>query len=37
MKIASQESIPFDIVFKDLPKNLSEFSVKVTSSKPATE
>ena len=37
MKIASQQSIPFDIVFKDLPKNLSEFSVKVTSSKPATE
>ncbi len=37
MKIASQEAIPFDIVFKDLPKNLAEFSVKVTSSKPATE
>ncbi len=37
MKIASKQSIPFDIVFKDLPKNLSEFSVKVTSSKPATE
>jgi len=37
MKIASKQSIPFDIIFKDLPKNLSEFSVKVTSSKPATE
>lgn len=37
MKIDSKKSIPFDIVFKDLPKNLSEFSVKVTSSKPATE
>ncbi len=37
MKIASQQAIPFDIVFKDLPKNLSEFSVKVTSSKPASE
>lgn len=37
MKIASQQALPFDIVFKDLPKNLSEFSVKVTSSKPATE
>lgn len=37
MKIDSEQSIPFDIVFKDLPKNLSEFSVKVTSSEPATE
>jgi len=37
LKIESQQSIPFDIVFKDLPKNLSEFSVKVTSSNPATE
>ena len=37
MKIDSQQSIPFDIVFKDLPKNLSEFSVKVTSSQPVTE
>lgn len=37
MNVASQQAIPFDIVFKDLPKNLSEFSVKVTSSKPATE
>lgn len=36
MKIGSQQSIPFDIVFKDLPKNISEFSVKVTSSQPAT-
>jgi predicted Zn finger-like uncharacterized protein len=37
MKVDSQQAIAFDIVFKDLPKNLSEFSVKVTSSKPATE
>ncbi|WP_321369855.1 DUF3426 domain-containing protein [uncultured Desulfuromusa sp.] len=37
MNVASQQAIPFDIVFKDLPKNLSEFSVIVTSSKPATE
>jgi len=37
MKVASKQAIPFDIVFKDLPKNLSEFSVKVTSSKPVTE
>ncbi len=36
MKIDSKQSIPFDIVFKDLPKNLSEFSVKVTSSQSAT-
>jgi predicted Zn finger-like uncharacterized protein len=36
MKIDSKQSIPFDIVFKDLPKNISEFSVKVTSSQPAT-
>ena len=37
MKIDSKQAIPFDIVFKDLPKNLSEFSVKVTASKLATE
>ena len=37
MKIGSKQSIPFVIVFKELPKNLSEFSVKVTASKPATE
>ncbi len=37
MKVDSKQVIPFDIVFKDLPKNLSEFSVKVTSSQPATE
>jgi len=36
MKIAKGQKIPFDIVFKDLPQNLSEFSVKVTFSKPAT-
>ena len=37
MKVASKQAIPFDIIFKDLPKNLSEFSVKVTSSKPVTK
>lgn len=37
MKISSKQSIPFDIVFNNLPKNLSEFSVKVTASQPATE
>ena len=36
MKVNTKQSIPFDIVFKDLPKNLSEFSVNVTASKPAT-
>lgn len=37
MKIGKDQKIPFDIVFKDLPQNLSEFSVKVTFSKPATK
>ncbi|MCK4503308.1 MAG: zinc-ribbon domain-containing protein [Desulfuromonadales bacterium] len=37
MKINSKQPIPFDIIFKDLPKDLSEFSVKVTSSQPASE
>jgi predicted Zn finger-like uncharacterized protein len=37
MKIEISQTIPFDIVFKDLPQNLSEFSVKVTSSKPVTK
>ncbi|MBN1956707.1 MAG: zinc-ribbon domain-containing protein [Desulfuromonadales bacterium] len=37
MKVNQGQTIPFDIVFKDLPKNLSEFSVKVTASKPATK
>ena len=36
MKVNSKQTIPFDIVFKDLPKNLAEFSVNVTSSKPAS-
>ena len=35
MKVNSKQTIPFDIVFKDLPKNLAEFSANVTSSKPA--
>lgn len=34
MKIDPRKSIPFDIVFKDLPRNISEFSVKVTASRP---
>lgn len=37
MKVNQGQTIPFDIVFKDLPKNLSEFSVKVTASKPASK
>jgi predicted Zn finger-like uncharacterized protein len=37
MKVGVKQAIPFDIVFKDLPANLSEFSVKVTSSKSADE
>lgn len=37
MKIEKGQSISFDIVFKDLPQNLSEFSVKVTSSTPVTK
>jgi len=37
MKIESKKTIPFDIVFKDLPQNLSEFSVKVTSSEAVTK
>lgn len=36
MKISPGQAIPFDIVFKELPQNLSEFSVKVTASKPAS-
>lgn len=37
MKVDQGQALPFDIVFKDLPQNLSEFSVKVTASKPATK
>jgi len=37
MKVNSQETIPFVIAFRDLPKNLSEFSVDVTSSEPAAQ
>lgn len=37
MKVKSKEAIPFTIAFRDLPKNLSEFSVDVTASKPATD
>lgn len=37
MKINSAQAIPFVIAFRDLPKNLSEFSVDVTSSKPAAQ
>jgi len=34
MKVDPRKSISFDIVFKDLPANISEFSVNVTSSRP---
>lgn len=34
MKVDPRKNIPFDIVFKDLPANISEFSVNVTSSRP---
>lgn len=34
MKVDPRRSIPFDIVFKDLPANIAEFSVNVTSSRP---
>ncbi len=37
MRVAPDQRIPFDIVFKDLPANLSEYSVKVTASKSASE
>ena len=36
MNINKDQSLPFVIVFRDLPQSLSEFSVDVTSSKPAT-
>lgn len=36
MQIAPGRSIPFDIVFKELPPNISEFSVTVTASNPTT-
>lgn len=32
MKVNSRQAIPFAIVFKDLPENLAEFSVKVADS-----
>lgn len=34
MKVDPRKSIPFDIVFRDLPANIAEFSVNVTSSRP---
>ncbi|MFO7812381.1 MAG: DUF3426 domain-containing protein [Pelovirga sp.] len=34
MKVDPRKSIAFDIVFKDLPANMAEFSVNVTSSRP---
>jgi predicted Zn finger-like uncharacterized protein len=37
MKIDPKKSIPFDIIFKDLPANIAEFSVKVTSSRTTTD
>lgn len=36
MKVAPKQQIPFIIVFRDLPANLAEFSVKIADSKPAT-
>ncbi len=36
MNVNKDQSIPFVIVFRDLPQSLSEFSADVTSSKPAT-
>lgn len=35
MNVNTDQAIPFAIVFRDLPKSLSEFSVNVTSSQPA--
>lgn len=37
MKVNSKDAIPFVIAFRNLPKNLSEFSVDVTSSEPAVK
>ncbi|MBW6509336.1 MAG: zinc-ribbon domain-containing protein [Desulfuromonadales bacterium] len=34
MKVDPRRSIPFDIVFRDLPENIAEFSVNVTTSRP---
>ncbi|MBD1400187.1 DUF3426 domain-containing protein [Pelovirga terrestris] len=34
MKVDPRTSISFDIIFKDLPANIAEFSVNVTSSRP---
>ena len=34
MKVDPRKSIAFDIIFKDLPANIAEFSVNVTSSSP---
>lgn len=37
MNIASGKTIPFAIVFRNLPENVSEFSVAVTASNPADQ
>ena len=37
MKVNNKETIPFVIAFRDLPKNLSEFSVDIASSEPAVQ
>ena len=37
VNIASGANIPFTIVFEDLPKNLSEFTVEAVSSSPGTK
>ena len=37
MKVNNKEEIPFVIAFRDLPQNLSEFSVDVTTSEPVAK
>jgi|GEM_PF-1058935 len=37
MNVNAEQAIPFIIVFRDLPKNLAEFSVNIASSEPATQ
>ncbi|SHJ76568.1 MJ0042 family finger-like domain-containing protein [Malonomonas rubra DSM 5091] len=37
VKVNNKETIPFVIAFRDLPQNLSEFSVDIASSEPAAQ
>jgi len=37
LNVTSGQSIPFTIVFRNLPKSLSEFVVEVVDSKPVTK